>query len=134
MPKTYKNIGGPHALADGTIVPPGGTFSSEEDPRALFSNKFELVHTVVAEPPQSPGQTTPGGKAPADPGGGNSTPSGGQDVTAEFNVGDGSKVKLTVVKLEKGYNILEEGDADPVNEKPLAKTRVQAFIDDYLSE
>ena len=125
--QTYINKGGQHVLADGTKVERGERFDCDDpDLRVNFPNKFELVNVdekPVNAPPPVAAKPAPAPKPDKDE---------PEDVTKDFTVDqDGN---LTVLKDKKGWNVFEEGDEEPLNEKPLKKKDVQPFIDEYLDE
>lgn len=131
--KTYVNNGGLHTLEDGTEVKRGQTFESS-DPGILakFPNKFALAGNDV--PPVN-ADSDKGGKDTTktdDSGKGGNDGDDADDVTRDFKVGKDSG--LTVLKENDKWNIYEEGDDDRLNDKPLSKKKVQAFIDDYLED
>jgi len=136
MSTTYKNNGGAHMTANGTIIPNGGVFQDENpDLCKVFPNKFAVVHTPAPTPaaddptpaPAAPAQATTPIAAPAKP-----TGVVVVDVTDEYPAAEDAD--LTVTKVKGGYDVYDEDKSEPINEKPLAKKKVQLFLDEYLAE
>lgn len=109
---TYRNLGGQHILLDGTTIEKGEVFECD-DPELLtkFPQKFERVHPGEAEGAPTAGDRT--------------------DVTTDFP--EAAEADLTVLKDRKGWFVFDEGD-EPLNEKPLKKKDVAAFIETYLED
>lgn len=136
MKTIYENIGGTHTTREGVDVLRGQTFEDPDpDLCAKFPNKLRKV-TAQQTPVNAPAG---GGVAPTPPQGAESPDKGGEisekrgtDVTGEFTVDKAGT--LSVLKDGTGWHVYEKGDPDPLNEKPLKKKEVQAFIDDYISE
>lgn len=153
----YKNNGGAHTLLDGTTIPHGGTFESD-DPNLLkkFRGKFErvIIEAVTPEPPcvQAPSEAsaqitqdvnteeeekTPVQKA-AEKGAEFVLPEGSVDVTDEFPTAKDADIR--VLKDKRGWWVYDfmlsadDTNNEPANDKPLRKKDVGTFIDDLLAE
>lgn len=121
----YRNNGGSHALADGTIIKPGQIFESDDaNINKNFPNKFTALKDEAPVAP-APVAAPVAVAAPAT----NDTTPTGDDVTADFPAAGANE--LTVKRAKDGYWVLD--DNDPVNEKALrTKKAVDKAIADYI--
>jgi len=134
----YLNKGGVHVTADGTAVLSGETFVCD-DPELCtkFPNKFEVVYPEPPTPVLKQSVDTPAPEKTeiqeaAEKGAEGITAPVLKDVTSNF-----PKAKeggLAVKKDKRGWWLYEVDDEEPVNEKPLKKREVSAFITDYLKD
>lgn len=133
---TFINKGGQHVLGDGTKVNKGETFESDVDLRKDFPNKFELVGDGASTPVNAKGGKDTDDADDADTGKSGAKDKAPkdapEDVTSDFKVDE--EGSLSVIKEKGKWNVYEDGDETPINEKPLAKGKVQPFIDDYLED
>ena len=129
---TYKNVGGTHEMADGTIVRTGETVTTELDLVAHLPQKFILVPAtpvVVTKPKAAPVAPAP----KAAPKTNNDAPvdNGMADVTADFD--GAAEADLTVMKDKRGWWVYD-GTEDAANEKALKKKEVADFIAEYTAD
>lgn len=156
MKTKYENVGGSHTTADGRIIKKGEVFS-DPDPDLCdkFPNKFRKV-TPATEVPEkaddgggsapstqdgakTPPVATTGGDTGTDTGSGdgggqadNTAQRDGDDVTDEFAEVEGTE--LRVYKVAKGWSVYHGNDKDPLNEKPMLRRDVAAFVEAYLED
>lgn len=113
----YKNVGGEHICKDGTVVPNGKFFDSDDkDLCKKFPNKFEAVNDQVTDSVNKP--------APV-----NNDP---VDVTEDYP--EAKENKMTVTKIGKGWWVTEEDEDEAAHDKPLKKKDVEAFIKELLED
>ncbi len=124
----YVNNGGGHTTPDGTTVPHGGTFESDDtDLTTKFPNKFTRVITDAPEVPPSPVKA----EEDTDDGDTDKTAADPNDVTADFPTAKAAD--LTVTKDKTGWWVRDDGDA--VNDKACrTKKAVEKAIADYTAE
>ena len=127
----YKNIGGPHQALDGTAIPHGGLFETDDPIPKAFQAKFQLVldeqPAAKAEAAKAPAEPqAPTGKAAAEP------TDKAQDVTADFPLAGDNDMR--VVQDKNGWHILDVGDTKPTNAKALRKKDVVAALEEYLAD
>jgi len=134
----YKNIGGLHQLADGTNIPAGTTFETDqpipEDFAAKFQQVFDAPEPVAPAPepePVAPEPTPEPEPDPALPGSDGDDPDL-KDVTADFPLA--GENDMHVVRGKRGWHIFDEGDEEPINDKPLLKRDVAPAIEAYLAD
>lgn len=137
---TYKNMGGLHTLLDGTTVPKGGVFQSD-DPYLCkkFRGKFERV---IEEPAPAPAPVVQSVDTPeekktavqkaAETGATDVLPEGTTDVTGEFP--SAQEADMRVLKDKRGWYVYDDGGKEPANEKPLKRKAVDCFIEELLAD
>jgi len=134
----YRVLKSQHRLLDGTVLKSGETFESN-DPRLIekFPNKFEQVVALPAPVAQATTQSvgTPEAEKTdvqkaAEAGAAEILP-GHQDMTTEFPVA--GEAGLRVTKTRQGWYVFDEDSDEAVNEKPLKKREVAAFLEEYLA-
>lgn len=140
-PTIYINQGGQHRTEDGTLVKKGESFESPDpDLCTKFPNKFVRAADVAANTPVNAGATQSATDTPDNTGDapdGTQTPAtdeGSKDVSGDFDLSGDADGVLSVRKEKGKWNIYEKGDEDPINDKPLAKGKVQAALDEYLAD
>jgi len=136
---TYKNNGGDHTLADGTVVKKGKTFVSDDmDLLEKFPNKFSKVDAATpvekkanedrpTEPAKVAIPATQTDKATNEA---EKLPDCPEDVTADFP--KAVEIGLVIHKVDAGYAVFD-GAEEPANEAPLKnKAEVNKFIKEYI--
>lgn len=135
MPK-YQNTGGPHQTIDGETIDAGAIF--ELDDQTLleaFPGKFKLVKEEAPAPVVEPEEVAADDPTLETEPATEEVPKaakGRTDVTDEFKLA--LEADMRVEKDKRGWYILDEGDDDPINEKPLLKREVEGAIREYLAE
>ena len=134
----YRVLKGQHRLLDGTVLKSGETFEHADLAlRKKFPNKFEQVVAPPAPVAQVTTQSVGTSEAEktdvqkAAEVGAAEIISGYQDMTAEFPVA--GEADLRVTKSRQGWYVFDEDSDEPVNEKPLKKREVAAFLEEYLA-
>jgi hypothetical protein len=133
---TYRNNGGHHLNGEGVTIKSGEVFK-DADPNLMekFPAKFEKVAYATPEPADEPEEPTGAGTPNTTTKPASKQADEPTDVTDEFPAG--KEAGLTVSKVKAGWNVYDpdEGeDPEPLNDKPLKKRAVEAFIDTYLEE
>ncbi len=132
----YINNGGPHEMADGTVVANGGTCETDLDLQAMFPNKFEVVDSKPT--PQAPAnrfenfEEVPTTSPPEKPAAPKKAPAAdAKDVSGDFK--QAADYDVRIVKDKRGWWVLD-GDELLNISGPLKKGGVGTFIERTFEE